>query len=927
MDKNSPLPSRYYALLYLFVLSILFPGYGQNTSGSIALRYKELEGSDIEYSCKIEKLNQLLETKEAHLDSIQLGYRYNDLSKFNYRHRDFENAILNVQKALVIQKKFIDSIPSSVNRSYHNLALFYLRSDNETKALETFKTLTEQSYKDRYIINAYTVGLADLHKDRGDYYKAISYLQEAENTIKKANDSILKKELYHVYLGFSSVYSNTLKNEHYKKAITYLKKAEASITHLSPKRQLENKIIIYYRYGSIYSKQKRYQKAFENHKKALDLGLKATPINKSDIASSYNNLGISSFRLNKITLAKEYYAKAIQHDSLLTAVYNNLGDIYLTQQNYEESLLNYQKAISYKLKEYQNIDYTALPTIEKLAQSSQKVNLVNNLKDKANGWFAFYSATKNKEFLQHALATIKLADKLIDIIRSESTELQSKYFWREKGVDLYMLATSICYELNAPEQAFYFMEKSKSLSLLENLTHEDAKNRANLPDSIIEKEYTLKHNIHKIKVKLKDDNTLTELEKQSLIFEQKKAYDNFINSLEKQYPGYYNYKKVINIASLQESRSKIVSPTRNILQYILTKNKGYGILISYNSTHFFKIPDVELLHEQIRILGQYITEPLITNQQQSAYVKTSFSVFKKLFPFDNAAELLSSKNLLIIPDYTLQYFPFEALAISSSTQKNKIPYFIYATEISYAYSISLLKKIEAKNRNPQSYLIGYAPINFNKHGLATLTRSESKLKEINNHFSSSILLNENATKSNFIVQARAYNIIHLSTHASSENDQEPWIAFYDNFLTLNEIYFIKNQADLVVLDACKSGIGKLHTGEGVMSLSRGFFHSGAKSVISSLWNTNEKSNTSIILDFYSFLKKGESKSTALHKAKLKYLEENQFSESSPYFWAPLILIGSIKNTIPSSTNTTYIYIGFLLLIIVLIVIYFRKKPL
>ncbi len=909
----------------MLVLNILHPVYSQSSEGSIALQYKRLESSNIEYNCKVEKANLLLETEEAHLDSIQLSYRYNDLSKFNYRHQDYENAILNIQKALDIQTNFIDSIPSSINKSYNNLALFYLRSGNETKALETFKTLSKQSHKDRYVINAYTIGLADSHEYRGDYYKAINYLREAENTIIQANDSILDKELFHVYLSFSRVYSKTSKDEHYKKAIAYLQKTKEAITHLSPKNQLKNQIIIYHRYGYIYFRQKHYNKALENHKKELELGLKANPINKSDIASSYNNLGLTSAKMNKNTLAYEYYTKAIQYDSLSSAVYNNLGDIYLTKQNYKESLFNYQKAINYKLEEYQNIDYKTLPKIEQLAQSNQKVNLVGNLKDKAKGWFAFFSKTKNTAYLHHALATIKLADQLIDIIRSESIEQQSKYFWREKGVDLYMLATSICYELDDPKQAFYFMEKSKSLSLLENLTHEEAKNRANLPESLVEKEYALKREIHEVSERLKDDDTYTELEKQSLIFEQKKVYENFINSLEHKYPGYYNYKKQIDISSFEESRSKVVSSTGNLLQYILTENEGYGILISSDSTRFFKIPNAKLLNTEISILGKLITAPLITNQQQNEYAKMSFSVYQKLFPFSDASTLLSNKKLLIIPDYSLQHLPFEALVTNPYSKENKIPYLIYNTEISYAYSMSLLKKIEQKERNPKSFLIGFAPIHFKKYGLSDLNRSESKMKDIDDHFSGTIVLREDASKSNFVAQANEYSIIHLSTHASSVSDQEPWIAFYEGLLTLNELYFVKNQADLVVLDACKSGIGKLHSGEGVMSLSRGFFHSGANSVISSLWSTNEKSSATIISNFYSHFKKGETKSVALRKAKLQYLQENRFSESSPCFWAPLILTGSIKNSIPATTNNTYLYIGLLFLAIISIVIRYKTK--
>ena len=105
-----------------------------------------------------------------------------------------------------------------------------------------------------------------------------------------------------------------------------------------------------------------------------------------------------------------------------------------------------------------------------------------------------------------------------------------------------------------------------------------------------------------------------------------------------------------------------------------------------------------------------------------------------------------------------------------------------------------------------------------------------------------------------------YKIIHLSTHANANDSISPWIAFKNEKLYLNELYTTKNQAELVVLNACNSSIGQLNNGEGVFSLARGFFYSGANSVISSLWNVNDKSNAEITLSFYQHLKKGKSKS-------------------------------------------------------------------
>ncbi|WP_025740382.1 CHAT domain-containing protein [Aquimarina pacifica] len=893
------------------------------------VRYHEIKNSNLEYSCKNEELNRLLTLNSN--NSIELSYLYNDFGKLNYRNNDIENAVINTTKALNIQKLYADSIPSIINKSYNNIALFHLFSGNEPMAIQTFNELISQPYVDKYTIHAYTKRLTDLYISRGDYYKVIHYLQEIENKIIKSEDPKHKKELYRVYLSFSRVYSKTMKAEDYKKAILYLKKVEESIVHLPKKIRQKTSMILYARYGWIYEELEEYEDAIYHYSKALEIGLNDFPTNNKDIATAYDALGYIYAKTNQYPLAYQYYQEALQYDPLKTSTYDNLGDYFLYKKEYTAALQHYQKAISYTIGQYTDVDYNSLLSYEELAQSNNKTQLVNDLKDKANAWYIFYQNTKDKLLLKKALSTIILADRGIDIIRSENVEQQSKYFWRRKGVDLYMLGTAICYELNDISRAFFFMEKSKSLSLLEDITHEEAKNEANLPENIKEREYSLKYTIHKERERLLKDTTLTRLEKESIIFEHKNKYERFINSLEERYPGYYHYKKKITISSLETCKSKIISPSTGLIQYILKENEGYGILVTTTKTHFFKIKDPKKLNREIRRINTLINTPFISKNELDTYNNLAFSLYQQLFPFYTEIDTSSIENLLIVPDFILNSFPFEALVTQPDTTKNEISYLIKNLETTYAYSVSLLEKIEQKERSPRSQVLAFAPTHFTNK-LPSLLRSKSKMEALKSMWHSTILEEHSATKSNFITMAEEYNIIHLSTHANAISVDEPWIAFHDSILTLNELYFIKNQADLVFLDACKTGTGYLQSGEGMMSLSRGFFHAGAKNVISSLWSTNEKSSSKIVLDFYTFLKNGESKSSALRKAKLKYLNEHQLSEQSPHFWAPLILHGNIET---SNTSNTYLFWVFYSILAVCIICLFfwrinnskkNKKP-
>ncbi len=910
----------FYLCVCLFFTKVCF---SQNTFSELETKYYDIKKSDISYSCKNDQLQLLLQ--ENNNKSIKISYLYNDLGRLNYHQNDLENAIVNTTTALNIQKNYADSIPSDINKSYNNIGLFYLFLGNEPKAIDTFNELILQPHIDKYTIHAYTKRLTDLYIDRGDYYKVIDYLQEIENKIYKSKKPELEQQLYRVYLSFSRVYSKTMIPDDYQKAIAYLKKAEMAIVSLPEAIQRKNNMIIHARYGWVYDELKQYPEAIQNYKTALEIGRTYFPDAKKDLATIYDALGYIYAKTDQDTQSYEYYQKALQYEPIKTSTHDNLGDYFLKKKEFANALQQYQMAISYSIGMYNTIHYSDLPNLDVLAQSFNKTELVNDLKDKANAWYAFYQETNNKTLLQEALSTIILADQLIDIIRSESVVQQSKYFWRRKGVDLYMLATTICYELNDVKQAFFFMEKSKSLSLLEDITHEEAKNQANLPEKIKEREYRLKYMLYKDRKRFQMDTTLTKLEKESILFGHKKNYERFINSLEKTYPGYYHYKKRIDISSLESCMSDIATPSTGIIQYILTETKGYGILITATSTHFFEIADAKKLNREIREINRLMHSPFVSKKEFDTFLTLAYSLYGQLFPFYKNKDISKITNLLIIPDFILNSFPFETLITEISKNNNNVPYLIKELEITYAYSVSLLKKIEQKERTPIADIIGFAPIHFTDN-LPSLFRSKSKMNVLRDQWQGTILEESSATKTSFIQKAWNYNMIHLSTHANAISTEEPWIAFHDSILTLNELYFVKNQADLVFLDACKTGTGFLQSGEGLMSLSRGFFHSGARNVISSLWSTNEKSSSKIVLDFYSYLKKGASKSSALRKAKLKYLDEHQLSEQSPHFWAPLILHGTFD--VPNGSSNSILYIAFgVVLVLVLYLLVMYKKPL
>jgi CHAT domain-containing protein/tetratricopeptide (TPR) repeat protein len=152
---------------------------------------------------------------------------------------------------------------------------------------------------------------------------------------------------------------------------------------------------------------------------------------------------------------------------------------------------------------------------------------------------------------------------------------------------------------------------------------------------------------------------------------------------------------------------------------------------------------------------------------------------------------------------------------------------------------------------------------------------------------------------------RAYGIVHLATHGllNSTHPELSGLVFslvdetgapQPGFLRLHEIYNLRLNADLVVLSACQTGLGKEVRGEGLIGLTRGFLHAGATRVIASLWQVNDKATAELMRHFYQELlgEKKQSPAAALRAAQLTLWQQKRWRH--PTYWAAFALQGEWK---------------------------------
>jgi len=176
--------------------------------------------------------------------------------------------------------------------------------------------------------------------------------------------------------------------------------------------------------------------------------------------------------------------------------------------------------------------------------------------------------------------------------------------------------------------------------------------------------------------------------------------------------------------------------------------------------------------------------------------------------------------------------------------------------------------------------------------IAAFASEEKQLKAVDFAADRDLFLKQDLSK---------YQILHFATHGllNNRNPELSGIVLSlvdengkskDGFLRLHDIYNMKIGADLVVLSACQTALGKDVKGEGLIGLTRGFMYAGAESVVASLWQVEDRATAELMKKFYrAMLKDGLKPAAALRLAQVEMIKEDRWS--NPYYWAAFTLQG------------------------------------
>ena len=893
--------------------------------------------------------------------------------------RQLDEAQKNHNDALEIRLKHLKNDNFNLVRSYHNLGKTYHRQGKYKGAMDTLNLslnlLRDDTPRTKILkANIYET-FGQIYYDNSDYDTSLLNFQKtyqfAKEVYKEYNSYFSE-----VYNQISLIY--TQKKE-FHASQEYLHKALSISIANSGIDKHPSQARIHFNLGTAYLDGGLKEKALFHTKKSLDIGIKyfgedsfilhfpysqmgrilgneqGIPfiekslelLNKTDnrrnkIIASFSHTYIAQihFDLENYSKALEYSKNALdirlevfgKNNAMTIESLIDVAKILLQQSEYDKALdYNNQAILANDLSGFnEQINIESIKPVDYLDNKLQ----IDATKTQADIFLALYHKTGDETHLNDSNRYYKNAESLISLMRNTKRNYNDKIEYSNTVKSIYakIIETTLLLDNHVSgsvaDSTFYFSEKSKANVIRELSKNTKAKTLSNVNSEILELEKDIDWKIAKLTSNIVEEisNETTDTTRvyalEGQLFDLTKRKDSLENQIEKNFPKYYELKyekHIIDIHRLQEKLDK----NTTFVEFLKSDNTLFTYIISKNN---FSVQQLQVnnLNKTIKTLNSSISQ-----KETGTYLEAATTLYDQLIK-PIKTHLVGTK-LIIVPDEILWDLQFDLLIDAENTKtKAKPNYLLYDYAISYANSASMLFESH-DTKTPSNFLNECLAFSYTSNDSIVsnsevdLPGSREEIKQLSSVFKGKYLYDNDASEANFKKNVSLYNLIHLALHAEidSLNPEIIKIRFSeltqnekeDNILYGHELYTVNIPADLVVLSACNTGVGKINNGEGILSVGNAFQYAGAESLMLSRWSISDETTPEVMKYFYENIKKGMSKSEALQHAKMEYLKSSDVFTSAPYYWGSFYILGNTNavELSPTSSNLYYYLGGFLLL--------------
>lgn len=529
-------------------------------------------------------------------------------------------------------------------------------------------------------------------------------------------------------------------------------------------------------------------------------------------------------------------------------------------------------------------------------------------------WIGYYWFGKAEEGLnrledakQHYARSIEALESMRGRLRTE----KSKVAFLTNKLEVYERMILLLLRMGRDEEAFDYLERAKSRSLLDLLadkvSFKEGKDRA-----LAEKSQALTNRLDNLSQEVAIDGRggHTQEEMQSsvrgaVLESSTQERNTLLNRIAGESPELGSLLSV-NPLSLRQFQ-KLLDDGTTVLEYYTTPEETILWLIRRSSLRVSRIPvSQDDLREKValyrkKIETQFPDYRIIAEELYGLLIKP-------------AAQYIQTRRLCIVPHGVLHYLPFHALLAPATTKTNRGTFLVESYDIFYLPSASVLEFVLEKRKPAASSLLalGNPDLGDPKYDLPF---AEKEISAIGNDFSTATLFSrQQASEGKTKELADKHDILHLACHAEMR-PEAPMLSCLrlssdseeDGRLEAREVFSLDlGKCSLVTLSACQTALGQLTSGDEMIGLSRGFIYAGAPSIVASLWSVSDESTARLMSTFYRNLGK-ESKASSLSRAERSSLLKKTAGDAGgphsntertvvahPFFWAPFILIGDWK---------------------------------
>ncbi len=250
-------------------------------------------------------------------------------------------------------------------------------------------------------------------------------------------------------------------------------------------------------------------------------------------------------------------------------------------------------------------------------------------------------------------------------------------------------------------------------------------------------------------------------------------------------------------------------------------------------------------------------------------------------------------RLVLMPDAALHGLPFPALRTPDGA------WLIERVVIVHAPSETTLSALRARSADveaPRPHVLSIAATQARGAGAGawSLPAVERGARAVARGVGSRALVDpdEAAVKG---LPFGEYGVVHFAAHAQVDerHPERSGVvlapgAHDDGLLQAREIYRLSLPVGMVVVSSCRSGAGAQVPSEGLAGLPHAFLASGARSVVSTLWDVTDVGSAEVMSAFYDELV-DQPLAEALAAAQRQLIRSGRWSD--PIHWAGYVLHG------------------------------------